>query len=174
MGWNFWNLVVSIGSLVIALSFVVFIINVIISRKNPPAGADPWDARSVEWLTSSPPPAHNFDQVPIISDNDELWYRKYASQEGDNPVRVPAGAATATNPGGAYGDQVSGKTARELGIHMPDPSWFPLLLALGLPIAAYGVLFEGALMIALIAIGGIITFASMLGWALEPSAEEHH
>lgn len=174
MGWNFWNAVVGVGSLIIAVSFVVFVVNVVVSRNNPPAGADPWDARSTEWLTASPPPAHNFDQVPVISDNDELWYRKYASQDGDTPVRVPAGAADDDNPGGPYGDRVSGKTATELGIHMPDPSWFPLLLAVGLPIAAYGVLFDGALMIALFAVGGIITFGSMIGWALEPSAEEHH
>ncbi len=175
MGWNTWNLVVSIGSLVIALSFIVFVINVIISRNNPPAGADPWDARSVEWLTSSPPPVHNFDKVPTISDRDELWYRKYASASDDTaPVRVPAGASAEANPGGTYGDPVSGKSAKELGIHMPDPSWFPMLLAIGMPIAAYGVFYEGAAMIALLAVGGIITFGSMIGWALEPSAEEHH
>jgi cytochrome c oxidase subunit I len=174
MGWNFWNAVVSAGSLVIALSFVVFVLNVLVSRKNPPAGADPWDARSVEWLTSSPPPVHNFDEIPIISDRDELWYRKYAGAEDQAPVRVPAGASDVDNPGGPYGDRVSGKTAKELGIHMPDPSWFPLILAVGLPIAAYGVFYEGPRMIALLAVGGIITFAGMLGWALEPSAEAHH
>jgi cytochrome c oxidase subunit 1 len=175
MGWNFWNLVVSVGSLVIAVSFAVFVLNVILSRNNPPAGADPWDARSLEWITASPPPAHNFDQVPQVSDRDELWYRKYASgPDADAPVRVPVGGAGEDNPGGPYGDKVSGKTAKELGIHMPDPSWYPLLLALGLPIAAYGVFYEGALMIGLLAVGAVITFGSMVGWALEPSAEEHH
>ncbi|MEE8600205.1 cytochrome c oxidase subunit I [Euzebya tangerina] len=176
MGWNFWNAVVSIGSLVIALSFAIFVINIIVSRNNPPAGADPWDARSVEWLTSSPPPVHNFDDIPVISDNDELWYRKYAStSDEDAPVRVAAGGSDDENPGGPYGDRVSGKTAKELGIHMPDPSWFPLLLSLGLPIAAYGVFFEDRItMTAFFAVGGILTFGSMLGWALEPSAEEDH
>jgi cytochrome c oxidase subunit I len=174
MGWNFWNLVVGVGAIVIAVSFVVFVANVWLSRKNPPAGADPWDARSVEWLTSSPPPVHNFDAVPVISDRDELWYRKYAGSDTDKPVRVPVGASDDGNPGGPYGDKVSGKTAKELGIHMPDPSWFPLILAVGLPIAAYGVFYEGATMIALLAVGGIVTFGAMLGWALEPSAEDHH
>jgi cytochrome c oxidase subunit 1 len=176
MGWNFWNLVVSIGSVVIAVSFITFVVNVIISRNNPPAGADPWDARSVEWLTSSPPPVHNFDVVPTISDRDELWYRKYASTSDTvAPVRVPAGASDAVpNPGGAYGDKISGRSAKELGIHMPDPSWFPLILSIGLPIAAYGVFYQGALMVGLLAVGGIITFGAMIGWALEPSAEEHH
>ena len=174
MGWNFWNLVVGVGALIIAASFIVFVLNVIMSRKEPHAGADPWDARSVEWLTSSPPPVHNFDEIPTISDRDELWYRKYAQSPDTEPVKVPAGGAGEENPGGPYGDKVSGKTAKELGIHMPDPSWFPLLLSIGLPIAAYGVFYEGVTMIALLAIGGVITFGAMLGWALEPSAEEHH
>ncbi|WP_370325237.1 cytochrome c oxidase subunit I [Euzebya sp.] len=175
MGWNFWNAVVGVGAVVIAVSFLVFMANVWISRKNPAAGADPWDARSVEWLTSSPPPVHNFDQIPVISDRDELWYRKYAGHEGGTgATRVPAGAAGEENPGGPYGDKVSGKTAKELGIHMPDPSWYPLFVAAGLPIAAYGVFFQGAAMITLFAIGGIITVGAMLGWAIEPSAEEHH
>lgn len=174
MGWNFWNLVVGAGAIVIAVSFIVFVVNVIISRNEPAAGADPWDARSVEWLTSSPPPVHNFDEIPTISDRDELWYRKYAAAPGNEPVKVPAGASGEENPGGPYGDKVSGKTAQELGIHMPDPSWFPLILSIGLPIAAYGVFYEGATMIALLAIGGVITFGAMLGWALEPSAEDHH
>ena len=173
MGWNFWNAIVGIGALIIAASFIVFVVNIWMSRKNPAAGADPWDARSVEWLTSSPPPVHNFDEIPTISDRDELWYRKYTQAPDAEPVRVPAGGST-DNPGGPYGDRVSGKTAKELGIHMPDSSWFPLTLSLGLPIAAYGVFYEGATMVALLAIGGIITFGSMIGWALEPSAEGDH
>ncbi len=87
---------------------------------------------------------------------------------------MAAGGSDVANPGGPYGDKVSGKSAKELGIHMPDPSWFPLILAIGLPVAAYGVFFEGARMIAFLAVGGILTFGSMIGWALEPSAEEHH
>ncbi len=174
MGWNFWNAVVGVGALIIALGLLVFFANVFVSRNNPKAGADPWDARSLEWITSSPPPVHNFDDIPVVSDRDELWYRKYAGSEGGSPVRVPVGGSDVENPGGPYGDKVSGKTAKELGIHMPDPSWFPLTLAIGLPVAAYGVFFDGPLQIALFAVGGILIFGSMLGWALEPSAEDHH
>ncbi len=55
-----------------------------------PAGNDPWDARSLEWISTSPPPAHNFDVVPEITELDELWHRKYAEDERGRLVRVAA------------------------------------------------------------------------------------
>src|SRR2546426_4518720 len=53
-GWDFWNFVATIGSFIIALSVLVFIINVVRSRKTAAASADPWDARTLEWTISSP------------------------------------------------------------------------------------------------------------------------
>jgi cytochrome c oxidase subunit 1 len=62
-----WNLVASIGTLVLVVSFVPFAIGVVKSlRTRPTAGADPWHANSLEWATSSPPPAHNFTWLPPI------------------------------------------------------------------------------------------------------------
>ena len=167
MGWNFWNLVSTVGSFLIGVSFLIFLVNIWLSRRNVVSAADPWDARSLEWLTPSPPPAHNFDEIPVITARDEVWHRKYAGGDGDRPpVRVPAGAS-ADHPETAE----SGTPA---GIHMPDPSIYPLLLSLGLPIAAYGVIADGLAQVGLILLGGVFVIGSMLGWALEPSAEEHH
>jgi cytochrome c oxidase subunit I len=62
-----WNLVASIGTLILLISFVPFAIAVVRSwRSEPTAGADPWQANSLEWATSSPPPAHNFTWLPPI------------------------------------------------------------------------------------------------------------
>jgi cytochrome c oxidase subunit I len=62
-----WNLVASIGALVLTVSFIPFFIAVVKSLRSPPtAGADPWHANSLEWATSSPPPAHNFTWLPPI------------------------------------------------------------------------------------------------------------
>jgi cytochrome c oxidase subunit I len=62
-----WNLVGSIGTLVLVVSFVPFAIGIVNSlRTRPTAGADPWHANSLEWATSSPPPAHNFTWLPPI------------------------------------------------------------------------------------------------------------
>ncbi|MBA3287961.1 MAG: cbb3-type cytochrome c oxidase subunit I, partial [Acidimicrobiia bacterium] len=62
-----WNMIASLGYVVLTLSMVPFLWNVISSFRRPPsAGADPWHANSLEWATSSPPPAHNFVWLPPI------------------------------------------------------------------------------------------------------------
>ena len=68
--WEAYNLMSSIGSGVMALSIAVFLANVWIAhglRKGVRAGNDPWLADTLEWYTTSPPPAHNFDSVPYVT-----------------------------------------------------------------------------------------------------------
>ena len=62
-GWAGWNTVSTVGArIVIALSVVVFIVNVALTWLRRPSrpGADPWEAQTLEWATTSPPPRHNF------------------------------------------------------------------------------------------------------------------
>jgi cytochrome c oxidase subunit 1 len=67
-GWTTWNLISSIGSGLLAVSLIVFAINVWRSlRAGPVAGADPWDGHSLEWATLSPPPRDNFATVPAVT-----------------------------------------------------------------------------------------------------------
>jgi cytochrome c oxidase subunit 1 len=66
-GWGTLNLISTIGSYVIAASIIVFVINLVVSRRHKrAAGDDPWEANTLEWATSSPPPPHNFDALPRI------------------------------------------------------------------------------------------------------------
>ena len=68
LGFNTYNLISTIGSQMIALSVLIFLINFFISlRSGAIAGDDPWRANTLEWATSSPPPAHNFDVVPLVT-----------------------------------------------------------------------------------------------------------
>ncbi len=76
-GWEVHNLLSTIGAFLIALSVLVFIVNFFYSaRKHEPAGANPWEAASLEWATSSPPPEYNFAQIPTVSGMNPLWAQK--------------------------------------------------------------------------------------------------
>jgi heme/copper-type cytochrome/quinol oxidase subunit 1 len=77
-GWGFWNLVSSVGALIMAIGVAVFVWNVIVSlRAGAPAGDDPWDAWTLEWATTSPPPPENFAELPAVSGRRPLWDRKH-------------------------------------------------------------------------------------------------
>jgi cytochrome c oxidase subunit 1 len=66
-GWNDLNLVATIGGFLIAAAILPFLLNVFISLRNGTvAGDDPWEANTLEWATTSPPPAYNFDRLPEI------------------------------------------------------------------------------------------------------------
>jgi cytochrome c oxidase subunit I len=62
-----YNLASTIGSFVLALGVLVTIGNAIWSvRRGRRAGPDPWQGNTLEWFTTSPPPAHNFDVIPVV------------------------------------------------------------------------------------------------------------
>ena len=66
-GWSIYNLISSIGAFVLAAGIVVTLYNLVRSiTKGAVAGPDPWKGNTLEWFTPSPPPPHNFDDVPRI------------------------------------------------------------------------------------------------------------
>jgi cytochrome c oxidase subunit I+III len=74
LGWDLWNLIASLGSVLIAFSMIVFIVNVAISlRRGRVAGDNPWEASGLEWATSSPPPSYNFLYTPVVTGREPLW-----------------------------------------------------------------------------------------------------
>jgi cytochrome c oxidase subunit 1 len=155
LGLNMWNMVSTIGSFMIALSVLVFLYNVWHTRRHgQPAGEDPWDARTLEWTIPSPPPPHNFDEIPLVHSLDDFWHRKYAEGEDGRLAPVVAGGEGGHGGGGH-------------AIHMPSPSYFPLVAALGLPILCYGLMYSTILIVD----GALTILVGLYGWAIEPAAE---
>lgn len=153
---GFWNLVSSIGSFVLAVGVLLFLINVVhTARKGATAPLDPWDSRSLEWMTTSPPKEHNFDVVPTVRSLDEFFHRKYREDETGTMTKV-ASAEEIMAEQEAMADE---------HIHMPSPSYWPLVLALGLPIIAYGVIFS----IPIAVFGTVLVLFGAFGWGLEPA-----
>ena len=77
-GWAFWNQLTTVGAAIQAISFVIFLYNLVASLRNGrTAGADPWDAWTLEWSTTSPPPAYNFEVIPTVHSRRPLWDRKH-------------------------------------------------------------------------------------------------
>jgi cytochrome c oxidase subunit 1 len=73
-GWGTLNLVATIGAGVIVAGMAVFVVNIAISlRSGARAGANPWDADTLEWATTSPPPPYNFADVLVVTSRDGLW-----------------------------------------------------------------------------------------------------
>jgi cytochrome c oxidase subunit I len=74
MGLELPNLLSSIGGSVVALSVLLFVINLVASvRGGRVAGPNPWGGSSLEWATSSPPPAYNFAHIPLVTGRAPLW-----------------------------------------------------------------------------------------------------
>ena len=155
-GFNGWNLMATIGAFTIAVSLLVFFCNIFVSyrahKKNPAAvGPDPWDARSLEWMVPSPTPEHNFDQIPKVDEFDHFWHLKYGHNDDGRSVRI---ANTE--------DVVQSGTATN--VHLPAPSYWPIVLAAGLPFIGYGVIFNPVFAV----VGALLVVGGMIGWVLEP------
>ncbi|MEX2562058.1 MAG: cytochrome c oxidase subunit I [Nitriliruptoraceae bacterium] len=151
---EWYNLLSTIGVAVLTVSATVFLVNLLKSIRNgEPAGDDPWDARTVEWITASPPKHHNFDTIPTISNRDEFWHRKYAEDDDGLPVRL---------------DEIATDGEPDEHIHMPDMSLWPFIACLGFFPVGYGLVFVNP---AFIAIGVVWLIVGLFAWINEPLAE---
>ena len=161
MGWDLWNLIETIGSGLIAVATLVFLFNVVVSRRKGrhEAGSDPWDARTLEWSIPSPPPEYNFAEIPVVEHRDDFWHKKYFVGPGKTAEPVFSGGAV---------DHDEHADEGEHHIHMPSPSYFPLIAAFGMLVSAYAVIFA----LPAVAIGLLITTLGFFGWVFEPGTAE--
>jgi len=159
-GFHLWNFVATVGAFIIAVAMIVFLVNMAYSYRTwkaagrPNPGPDPWDSRSLEWSIQSPTPEHNFDVTPTIHAQDDFWHRKYGEDERGRAVRI-AKTEDVVQPGNGE------------GVHLPSPSYFPIVLAAGMPLIGYGLIFNRLIAIP----GAILVLFGLFGWAFEPSTE---
>ncbi|MFN8532416.1 MAG: cytochrome c oxidase subunit I [Dehalococcoidia bacterium] len=147
-GWELMNQMETVGAFIIALSIFVFIINLLRSVRNGEvAGANPWGGGTLEWSIPSPPPVYNFATLPVVRSLYTLW-------DGPNDSRLtrPAVVTTAAQD--------------EPHIHLPNPSFWPLVTALGLVLIASGLIFG----LVFSGVGVLILLAGAYNWALEPAS----
>ncbi len=171
-GFNLWNMVATIGAFTIAVSVLIFFANIYFSRRAAKRAsktgvlafdADPWDGRSLEWSIPSPAPEYNFDPVPTVVSLDDFWYRKYETTDDGRLLKVADGNDIAQKPTGEP-------------VHLPSPSYWPMVLAFGLPIIGYGLIYN----LWLCLVGGFLLITAMYGWVMEPSSDpeaghdDHH
>ena len=151
-GWEFWNAFSTAGSLMLAVSILVFLHNIVTSwRKGEPAGDDPWDARTLEWSIPSPPPEYNFLEIPTVRDRDDWWAQKRRQVPSEMPAPV----------GGGSGEDEGHS------IHLPQPSYWPIVVSIGLLVGGYGLIYN----VAVAGIGGAIAMVAIYAWSFEPVNE---
>ena len=167
-GFNLWNMFATVGSFVIAVGVLLFFWNIGVSRRRarcaPPVGPDPWDARGLEWMTASPTPTHNFDRDITVTRQDEFWHRKWRIGEDGKVTRI-ARSEDVAHDGSAT------------DVHLPSPSYWPVVVALGLPLVAYGLIYN----LWLTGLGALVILGGLYGWVFEPpddpeahAHDDHH
>ncbi len=154
-GWGLLNSLSSLGYVVLFIGMLLLVINIIQSLRNGRvAGHDPWDAPTLEWSISSPPPVYNFAEIPRVEGRDPYWTTKRRAEAAGQPVAGPEARVDVST------------------IHMPSPSYWPALVAVGVVLIAAGLLTHYGLSF----VGGVIALLGTIGWSNEPATapQSHH
>jgi cytochrome c oxidase subunit 1 len=184
-GWWFWNVVVSCGAFFLAAGILLFLFNVAKSLQHGKiAGPNPWDAPTLEWSTSSPPPVYNFRDVPHVQHRDPLWAEKYGVHEDEDDIQLTVAGRDVghanphleeKNPHTTLFHEV-GAVDDDHGVHLPNPSYYPILAAIGFFLIALGMIIDnpvfqvGGMGVPFITILGVLTMVgAVYGWSFEPA-----
>ena len=157
LGWQSQNLFITIGTGVFALGLLVFVVNCFWSmRHGALAGDNPWDAPTLEWATSSPPPSFNFARIPIVASRHPLWESRLEPHGPRSRIDGPlmdAGRDT-------FGVSALDAEANEI-LRMPEDTVWPFVLSLSILVAFYGAL---AGVWAAFGLGAACVLVAIIGW----------
>ncbi|HZD17628.1 MAG TPA: cbb3-type cytochrome c oxidase subunit I, partial [Actinomycetota bacterium] len=163
LGWDGYNLLESVGVLVLGLGILATLVNWLWCRRfGDPAGEDPWQGETLEWTTSSPPPEYNFATIPIVRSREPAWDQPElrggdaATGEAAEPLEAERSAPEHASLSTSLVDA----SPRSM-VEMPHASPWPLFLALAILATCYAVLLELWLAagVGMVAVGGAIA-----GW----------
>lgn len=160
LGWQSGNVTATIGAYIVALSVLVFLVNVVRShRRGALAGDNPWMADTLEWGTTSPPPAYNFARVPVVEGRSALWART-----PDAPLVT--GLSTTRR-------EVLVTTMLDAKPHSrhedPRPTIWPLLAAIAISVTFIWLMFSPWAVVW----GGVLMFLTFLGWGWPRHRHRH-
>ncbi|MGC2050650.1 MAG: cbb3-type cytochrome c oxidase subunit I, partial [Methylovirgula sp.] len=160
VGWDTLNMITSIGAFLFATGVLLTFINVFISlRRGKPAGANPWDAATLEWAVPSPPPPYNFAVIPTVASRHPLWESRLQESRGESSINRGLvldheRETIATTPLDAEPDVI---------LKMPSDSPAPFVLTLGATTFFVGLLFHDHFW-PLAVVGGLVAAAAILIW----------
>ena len=162
-GWESYNVISTVGAVVIAVSVLVLIYNMYQSlRSGEPAGNNPWGGATLEWSIPSPPPHYNFATIPTVTSRMPLWDEHGASV------------------GASHASQHSDEEAH---VAMPAPSYWPVVLSLAITMVAGSLIIREAhtiLGLTVASVFGLLGLYSIYRWSFEPAfadavdEEAHH
>jgi cytochrome c oxidase subunit 1 len=110
-------------------------------------------------LTTNPPKPHNFDRIPVVHHLDEFFHRKYEEDTATHTMRKVAEGEDLVR---------AEEAAADAHIHLPSPSYWPLVVSIGVGILGMGIIYGIPLMV----VGFAVTLFAAYGWVLEPSVAE--
>lgn len=162
------NQVSTIGAMGLGFAVLLFVVNVFLSlRRGEIAPDDPWDGATLEWSIPSPPPVYNFAKVPVVFSRDAWWAMKHPERLHADPIEpgtpLAGGPSHATMQ--AHDVAETAGSSRPTVIHMPSPSYFPVLIAVGLLLTATSLLTS----MVMAPIGILVMIAGIFGWSFEPA-----
>jgi cytochrome c oxidase subunit I len=148
LGFETLNQIETAGSFVLGIAMLVFLYNIVKTWRQPRnAPADPWNGATLEWAIPSPPQEFNFAEIPVVHGRDALWEMKRA---GGGALPEPT--------------RVSGK-----GIHMPNPSYWPVVAAVGVLGVLASLMFLSHTGVPGVVVAVGILFLGVFMWAFEPA-----
>ena len=151
LGFDLLNQIETVGSFILMVAFLVFIYNIFRTSRGPRnAPADPWNGATLEWAIPSPPPEWNFQDAPAVHGRDPLWETK--RQRGGQLPEPAAGTGA--------------------GIHIPPPSYWPLVSAIGVTAIFVAIMLSPKYGAVPVILAVALTFFGLYQWLFEKGYSE--